>query len=152
MDCYSEAESEMSFKSRCERVSTNPQKMQLKTATNALWYKWIVCTHLRWCGNDWNFFAQLFLFISSVFKEQSQTCVKNVILANRAVQDQNFIINPEKLAKVPGTREESSNHLHWQFLGTLQSFWTSLSWNHCTSRPHRSETNGIAERAVDKLN
>ena len=22
-----------------------------------------------------------------------------------------------------------------------------LSWNHCTSTPHRSETNGIAERA-----
>ena len=23
-----------------------------------------------------------------------------------------------------------------------------LSWNHCTSTPHRSETNGIAERAA----
>ena len=26
-----------------------------------------------------------------------------------------------------------------------------LSWNHCTSRPHRSETNGIAERAVRRV-
>ena len=26
-----------------------------------------------------------------------------------------------------------------------------LSWNHCTSKPHRSETNGIAERAVRKV-
>ena len=28
---------------------------------------------------------------------------------------------------------------------------TDLSWNHCTSTPHRSETNGIAERAVRRL-
>ena len=26
-----------------------------------------------------------------------------------------------------------------------------LSWNHCTSTPHRSETNGIAERAVRRV-
>ena len=27
-----------------------------------------------------------------------------------------------------------------------------LFWNHCTSTPHRSETNGIAERAVRRVN
>ena len=27
-----------------------------------------------------------------------------------------------------------------------------LSWNHCTSTPHRSETNGIAEGAVRRVN
>ena len=26
-----------------------------------------------------------------------------------------------------------------------------LSWNHCTSTPHRSETTGIAERAVRRV-
>ena len=26
-----------------------------------------------------------------------------------------------------------------------------LAWNHCTSTPHRSETNGIAERAVRRV-
>ena len=26
-----------------------------------------------------------------------------------------------------------------------------LSWNHCTSTPHRSDTNGIAERVVRRV-
>ena len=42
------------------------------------------------------------------------------------VQKQNFTRNPEKLAKVPGTREETKSHLHWQFLGIRQSLWRSL--------------------------
>ena len=29
--------------------------------------------------------------------------------------------------------------------------WEDLAWKHCTSTPHRSETNGIAERAVRRL-
>ena len=33
---------------------------------------------LRWWENDWNFFAQLFLSISSVSTEQSQICVRNI--------------------------------------------------------------------------
>ena len=29
--------------------------------------------------------------------------------------------------------------------------WEDLSWNHCTSTPHRSETNGIGERPVRRV-
>ena len=47
----------------------------------------------------------------------------------------------------------------WSQMGNLKFIYTDnslelskacedLSWNHCTSTPHRSETNGIAERAV----
>ena len=43
-----------------------------------------------------------------------------------SVQKQNFTRSPEKLAKVPGTREEAKSHLHWQFLGIRQSLWRSL--------------------------
>ena len=50
----------------------------------------------------------------------------------------------------------------WSQVGSLKSFSTDnslecgkvyedLSWNHCTSTPHRSETNGIAERAVRRV-
>ena len=31
------------------------------------------------------------------------------------------------------------------------TFCEHLAWNHCTSTPHRSETNGIAERAVRRV-
>ena len=40
-----------------------------------------------------------------------------------SVQKQNFKRNPEKVAKVPGTREETKSHLHWQFFGIRQSLW-----------------------------
>ena len=48
----------------------------------------------------------------------------------------------------------------WSQRGNLKSFTLTvqfgkacedLSWNHCTSTPHRSETNGIAERAVRRV-
>ena len=64
-----------------------------------------------------------------------------------SVQKQTFTRNPENLAKVPGNREETKvictdNSLEFG------KACEDLSWNHCTSTPHRSETNGIAERAV----
>ena len=35
----------------------------------------------------------------------------------------------------------------WEF----DKAYEELTWNHCTSTPHRSETNGIAERAVRRI-
>ena len=66
-----------------------------------------------------------------------------------SVQKQNFTRNPEKLAKVPGTREKpkviyTDNSLEGKA-------FEDLSWNHYTSTPHRSETDGIAERAVRRV-
>ena len=55
----------------------------------------------------------------------------------------------EKLAKVPGERKlkviYTDNSLEFG------KACEDLSWNHCTSTPHRSETNGIAERAVRRV-
>ena len=64
----------------------------------------------------------------------------------------------QKLLKKPREACKSS----WSRIGSLKSFCTDnslefgkacedLSWNHCTSTPHRSETNGIVERAVRRV-
>ena len=49
--------------------------------------------------------------------------------------------------EVPGADEETKSHDTDNSLEFGKSC-EELSWNHCTSTPHTSETNGIAERAV----
>ena len=70
-----------------------------------------------------------------------------------SVQKQKLHKKPQRSSqKVPGTQGGN-----WKSF-TLRIPWNSakacedLSWNHCTSTPHRSETNGIAERAVRRVN
>ena len=58
---------------------------------------------------------------------------------------QNFTRNPEKLSKVKPKVIYTDNSLEFG------KACEDLSWNHCTSTPHRSETNGIAERAVRRV-
>ena len=68
-----------------------------------------------------------------------------------SVQNKNFTGNPKEACKKS-----------WSPIGSLKSFtltipWNSAKlvkispWNHCTSTPHRSETNGNAERAVRRV-
>ena len=72
--------------------------------------------------------------------------------------DPGVSVRKQKLHRKP--REACKNS--WSPRGSLKSFtltilWNSakacedLSWNHCTSPPHRSETNGIVERAVRRV-
>ena len=79
---------------------------------------------LDYCGSQ---SSQWRLWIS----KQSSICNRGAGLGHpmdpvASVQNKNFTRNPEKLAKVPGTREETKSHLHWQFLGIWQSLWRSF--------------------------
>ena len=53
--------------------------------------------------------------------------------------------DPEEPNEVPGADEETRNTDNSSEVGKSCA---DLSWNHCSSTPYRSETNGIAERAV----
>ena len=62
----------------------------------------------------------------------------------------NFTRNPEKLAKVPGP-DRKPQVIYTDNSLKFGKACEDLSWNPCTSTPHRSETNGIAERAVRRV-
>ena len=49
-----------------------------------------------------------------------------------------------KVSRVVGKAESHFSDNSCEFGKSCED----LSWNHCTSTPHRSETNGIAERAA----
>ena len=62
------------------------------------------------------------------------------------VQIKNFLGDPEEPNEVLGADKETKKSftltIPWNFGKSCEE----LSRNHCTSTPHRSETNGIAER------
>ena len=67
-----------------------------------------------------------------------------------SVQKQNFTRNQRSLQKFL----EPERKPKVIYTGNSLEFGKAcedLSWNHCTSTPHRSETNGIAERAVRRV-
>ena len=62
-------------------------------------------------------FGDLITADHKVSKRQSPICSRGAGSSHSmdpgvSVQKQNFTRNPEKLAKVPGTREETKSHLH----------------------------------------
>ena len=67
-----------------------------------------------------------------------------------SVQNKNFTGNSEKFAKVLEA-ERKPKVIYTDNSLEFGKSCEDLSWNHCTSTPHRSETNGIAERAVRRV-
>ena len=65
-------------------------------------------------------------------------------------KNKNFTRNSKKLAKVLGA-DRKHKVIYTDNSLELGKACEDLSWNHCTSTPHRSETNGIAERAVRRV-
>ena len=81
-----------------------------------------------------------------------------VVVQDLALNGSRRIRAKQKLHKKPREACKSS----WGRRGNQKVIYTDnslefgkacedLSWNHCTSTPHRSETNGIAERAVRRV-
>ena len=62
----------------------------------------------------------------------------------------NFSGNRKDLTKDLGADEETKSHLHRQFPGIWQTLWRFILES-IVVRQHRSETNGIAERAVRRI-
>ena len=70
--------------------------------------------------------------------------------------------NPTHAKQKLSLETQKSLMKSWNRQGNQKSFTLTISlefgkscqelyWNHCTSTPHRSETNGIAERAVRRV-
>ena len=69
-----------------------------------------------------------------------------------SVRNKNFSGNTEMLAKVLGLEpERKPKVIHTDNSSEFGKACEDLSWNHCTSTPHRSKTNGIAGRAVRRV-
>ena len=58
---------------------------------------------------------------------------------------------PRETSKISWNPERKPQVIHTDNSLEFGKACEDLSWNHCTSTPHRSETNGIAERAVRRV-
>ena len=74
----------------------------------------------------------------------------NAVITILLVQDKNFPGDPEEPNEVPEADEETKSFFSDNSLEFGKSS-DELSWNPCTSTPHKSETNGIVDRAVRSI-
>ena len=83
--------------------------------------------------------------------EQSPICCRGTSSRHsvESVSNQNFTGNGEEFTKVPKAVEESKSYSY--VLSEFVKYCEDLSWNHRTTTLHRSETSGIAERAVRRI-
>ena len=87
--------------------------------------------------------------------KQSQICSRGAGSSHSmdpgvSVQKQNFTITQRSLQKFLEPERKPKVIYTYNSL-EFGKACEDLSWNHCTSTPHRSETNGIAERAVRRV-
>ena len=68
-----------------------------------------------------------------------------------SVQDQNFTRKPREACKSSWVPDRNPKVIYTDNSMEFGKACEDLSWNHCTSTPHRSETNGIVERAVRRV-
>ena len=67
------------------------------------------------------------------------------------VQKQNFTRKPKGACKSSCCPRGNQKSIYTDNSLEFGKACEDLSWHHCTSTPHRSETNGIAERAVRRV-
>ena len=115
------------------------------------WRSRTSCRKFWWSDNSRSQDCQWRLWIS----KQSSICSRGAGFGHPlnpivSLQNKNFWGNTKELAKVLGPKKKTKvinidNSLEFG------KACEDLSWNHCTSTPHRSETHGIAERAVRRV-
>ena len=67
------------------------------------------------------------------------------------MQNKKLLRKPREACKSAWSRRGSQKVMYTDNSLEFGKACEDLSWNHCTSTPHRSETNGIAERAVRRV-
>ena len=68
-----------------------------------------------------------------------------------SVQKQKLHKKPREACKSSWNRERKPKVIYTDNSLEFGKACEDFSWKHCTSTPHRSETNGIAERAVRRV-